>query len=286
MLNEEHKKICAQKVYGHPCYNPAAHFKFGRIHLPVAPRCNIKCRYCVRKHDCANENRPGVTSRIITPEEAIEKVRFAVQRDPRISVIGIAGPGDPLDNDKTFETFRLAQKEFPYLNRCLSTNGLLLPEKIDILEELGVKTLTITINAIDPFIGSQIYSFVQYNGELFQGEDAFEVLNHNQLKGLRMAVKRGIVVKVNSVCIPTINSDHLIEVAKTVEKLGAYIMNVIPLIPQGEFAHLEAPSPIEIKRIRDGCENILFQFRHCVQCRADAVGVPSEEDCGKLAYAV
>lgn len=283
---EEHKRRCAQKVYGHPCYSPGAHFKFGRVHLPVAASCNIKCNYCVRKHDCSNENRPGVTSKIITPDEAIAKVRLALRRDPRIHVVGIAGPGDPLNNEATFETFKRLQEEFPHLTRCLSTNGLLLPEKLDALQTVGVTTLTITINAIDPAIGSQIYSFVRYKDTVLRGEEAFELLSQNQLEGLRGAVESGIVVKVNSVFIPGINSEHLIEVARTVRNLGGYIMNIIPLIPQAKFSHLAPPSADDIKRIRDSCEGILFQFRHCIQCRADAVGVPGDEGCSRATYAI
>lgn len=64
-----------------------------------APKCNIKCGYCSRKHDCANESRPGVTSRLLTPEEATVKVREVMASPvvgPIIKVVGIAGPGDPL----------------------------------------------------------------------------------------------------------------------------------------------------------------------------------------------
>src|SRR6185369_18038709 len=62
------------RIQGHPCFG-GNHHKNGRMHLAVAPKCNIKCGYCSRKHDCANESRPGVTSRLMTPEEAIIKVR-------------------------------------------------------------------------------------------------------------------------------------------------------------------------------------------------------------------
>src|SRR5664279_3378692 len=59
----------------HPCFSKEAHTRFGRIHLPVAPACNIQCRYCIRKYDCANESRPGITSRVMTPYEALDRVR-------------------------------------------------------------------------------------------------------------------------------------------------------------------------------------------------------------------
>lgn len=43
----------------------------GRVHLPVAPECNIQCNFCNRLYDCANENRPGVTRRTFGPAEAL-----------------------------------------------------------------------------------------------------------------------------------------------------------------------------------------------------------------------
>ena len=153
-------------IQGHPCFG-GNHHKNGRIHLAVAPRCNIKCGYCTRKHDCVNESRPGVTSRIYTPQEALEKVREVMASDllgPVIRVVGIAGPGDPLANEETFETFRLIGKEFPRLIKCLSTNGLLLPERISELEEIDLQSLTVTINALDPEVAGQIYSFIRYLG--------------------------------------------------------------------------------------------------------------------------
>jgi nitrogen fixation protein NifB len=271
---------CLQITKEHPCYGVGAHFKFGRVHLPVVSSCNIGCNYCVRKYDCVNESRPGVTSKVITADEAIERVRLAAKSDSRLRVVGIAGPGDPLSSDVTFETLKLVQEEFPHLTRCVATNGLLLPDKISVLKDLGVNALTITINATDPAIGEQIYSFVRYKGETLHGRKAFEVLSGNQLEGLRLAAEAGMAVKVNSVFVPGINSDHLVDVAKTVRDSGAFIMNIMPLIPQAKFASIPAPTLKDVQIIRNVCGDFLFQFHNCVQCRADAVGVPSEETCG------
>ena len=59
-----------RKIQEHPCFSREACHLFGRIHLPVAPKCNIQCNYCIRKFDCVNESRPGVTSKVLTPAEA------------------------------------------------------------------------------------------------------------------------------------------------------------------------------------------------------------------------
>ena len=83
----------------HPCLSVQAHFRYGRIHLPVAPRCNIRCGYCDRRYDCANESRPGVTSEVISPEAALDRVERALRLDSRLRVAGVGGgrgaPGHP-----------------------------------------------------------------------------------------------------------------------------------------------------------------------------------------------
>lgn len=56
----------------HPCFSDRAHSQFARIHLPVAPKCNIRCAYCDHRSDCPNESRPGLASRVIQPEEALQ----------------------------------------------------------------------------------------------------------------------------------------------------------------------------------------------------------------------
>ena len=101
--------MAKKQTTDHPCFG-GDHSKAGRIHLPVAPGCNIKCGFCERKFDCANESRPGVTSKVLTPIEGVERVRLVKQHmdlkgGAKLKVVGIAGPGDPLANPKTFETF-------------------------------------------------------------------------------------------------------------------------------------------------------------------------------------
>ena len=150
MKNEE---TLAEALRTHPCYNEAAHLKYARMHIPVAPKCNIQCNFCNRKYDCTNESRPGVTSEVLTPEQAVEKIRYVKKRVPNLKVIGIAGPGDPMANNETFQTLELVGKEFPEMTLCISTNGLALPQNVERLWDLGVRFVTVTINAPDPQIG-------------------------------------------------------------------------------------------------------------------------------------
>jgi len=261
-----------RKIQEHPCFSEEACHLFGRMHLPVAPKCNIQCNYCVRKFDCVNESRPGVASRVLTPEEALERTREVLAKHPYIKVVGVAGPGEPLFNEETFETLRFVRDEFPKIHLCLSSNGLLLPERIEELDALGVGNLTVTLNAVDPAIGEMIYSWVHYHGKTYTGREAAQILLENQLEGLRMAVERKIIVKVNTVLIPTVNDQHVVEISRTIRQIGVYMQNIIPLIPQYKFSHLSPPSPEERDRIQRECGKYVKQMKHCRQCRADAIG--------------
>ena len=95
-----------ERIKDHPCYSEEAHHYFARMHVAVAPACNIQCNYCNRKYDCANESRPGVVSEKLTPDEAKRKVIAVANEVPQLSVLGIAGPGDACyDWKKTQATF-------------------------------------------------------------------------------------------------------------------------------------------------------------------------------------
>lgn len=259
----------------HPCYNEDAHKKFARMHLPVAPRCNIQCNYCNRKYDCSNESRPGVTSEVLTPFEAVEKVRVVKESIPELSVVAIAGPGDPLANEETLETLDLIHRNFPDLTLCLSTNGLMLPEYAERLYGLGVRFITVTMNAYDVDISSKIYDTVVWNGTKLKGIGASERLLRNQLDGIKRCIDLGMLVKVNIVLIPDINDRHIPDLVDFVKSLGVYIVNILPLIPvEGtKFSGMRAPTPDERKMLMDTCSDGVRMMRHCKQCRADAIGL-------------
>lgn len=261
----------------HPCFSKEAHHKFGRIHLPVAPACNIQCRFCIRKYDCANESRPGVSSRVLTPVMALDRIRAITARNEKISVVGIAGPGDPLANDSTFEVLRAINREFPDIILCASTNGLCLTDRLNDLVKSGVRSLTITINAVTPETAEKIYSLVIYKEDRYTGRDAGDRLLCNQWRGLRNAIDAGLIVKVNSVLIPGINDSEIPIIARTAGRTGADIMNIIPLIPQAELEFLQRPSREVINKLRTICGRYIRQMTHCRQCRADACGTLDDD---------
>lgn len=266
----------------HPCFGGHKN-NVGRIHLPVSPGCNIACRFCDRVIN-DTEQRPGVTSKVITPKESIEVLEKALKICPEITVAGIAGPGDTLATDYALETFRLVKEKYPHLIKCMSTNGLLLYEKADEVIEVGIDSLTVTVNAIDPEIEAQLNKFIIYHGKRYDGVEGAKILIENQLKGIKKVAAAGITIKVNTVLVPEINGDHIETIAKTVSEAGASIYNIIPLIPQAELSDKRSPVCAEIDGARSKAGKYIDVFRHCQHCRADAVGVPGKSEYGDQIY--
>ncbi|MDR2359928.1 MAG: radical SAM protein [Oscillospiraceae bacterium] len=272
--NSDTKVTGNKPVEKHPCFSGCAKSS-ARIHLPVAPKCNIQCNYCVRKFDCPNESRPGVTSEILTPRDALAKFLDVRAQIPNLGVVGIAGPGDALaDFDLTRETIRLIRQIDKDVLFCLSTNGLLLPFYAEELISLGVTHVTVTVNAVNPSIGAKIYSRAEYLGVKYNGETGAAILLANQIAGITRLVAAGIKVKVNTVMIKGINDRHIPEVMGAMKGLGCEIGNIMPLIPVvgSAFEALDMTNAHEIAAARKECEPILTQMYHCRQCRADAIG--------------
>lgn len=272
------------RIEKHPCYSEEAHHHYARMHVAVAPACNIQCNYCNRKYDCANESRPGVVSELLTPEEAAHKVLVVAGKIPQMTVLGIAGPGDPLANpEKTFRTFELIADKAPDIKLCLSTNGLMLPDHVDRIKQLNVDHVTITINMVDPKIGEKIYPWVHYRRRRYRGIEGVKILHERQMEGLQALKEADILCKVNSVLIPGINDEHMPEVNKAIRDRGAFLHNIMPLISAPEHGTYfglngqRGPNPKELKSVQDKCSGNMKMMRHCRQCRADAVGLLGED---------
>jgi len=273
-----------EKIKDHPCYSEEAHHYFARMHVAVAPACNIQCNYCNRKYDCANESRPGVVSEKLTPDEATRKVITVANEVPQLSVLGIAGPGDACyDWAKSKSTFENVAADIPDIKLCISTNGLMLPDRVDELAAMNVDHVTITINMVNPEIGTKIYPWIFYKGKRYTGLEASQILHERQMQGLEMLTSRGILTKINSVMIPGVNDEHLVEVNRWVKERGAFLHNVMPLISDpAHGTHFgltgqRGPTAMELKALQDKLDGGAKLMRHCRQCRADAVGLLGED---------
>lgn len=263
----------------HPCFSDTARHTYGRVHLPVAPKCNVQCNYCNRKYDCANESRPGVTSAVLSPHQAMAYLKYVFEEMPNISVVGIAGPGDPFANaERTMETMRLVREEYPDMILCLATNGLNLRPYVDEVAELNVSHVTVTVNTVDPKIGSKIYAWARYKKKMYRPEDGAKILLEQQLESIKALKEKGVTVKVNTIIMPGINEDHIEEVAAKMSELGVDVLNCMSYYPTigSAFEDMTPPSPQMINEVKGKAGQYVSLMHHCSRCRADAVGLLGE----------
>ena len=260
----------------HPCFHESARHRFARVHLPVAPRCNVQCNFCRHGLDCMNESRPGVTSALLTPPQALEYLKQVLAQNVPLSVVGIAGPGDPFANaEETLTTLRLVRQHYPDMLLCVASNGLDVAPHAPALGELDLSHVTLTINAVDPEIGAKIYAWIRCNKRVYRGVAGAELLLERQLKAIRALKSHGVTVKINTIVVPGVNDAHVDRVAETTAALGADLINCVPFyqVADTPFASIESPSPERIAEIRAQVGQRLPVMQHCTRCRADAVGL-------------
>ncbi|MDR1924682.1 MAG: nitrogenase cofactor biosynthesis protein NifB [Planctomycetaceae bacterium] len=270
----------------HPCFSVSARHRSGRIHIPVASKCNIQCNYCNRKYDCANESRPGVTSVLLDPNQAMTYLDSVFARVDNIAVIGIAGPGDPMaEPEATLRTMELASEKYPDKILCLATNGLNLPDYVDRIAALNISHVTITMNAIEPAIIEKIYAWIRFGNRVLRGVDGANFLFERQVEAIRKLKSKNIIVKINTVVVPEINDSHVVDVAKLCGELGADVQNCIAMIPvEGTaFSNRVSPTTESMERIRQEAGKFIPQMTHCSRCRSDSVGLLGEDNGSDLA---
>ncbi len=269
----------------HPCFNESARETAARIHLPVAPRCNVQCNFCDRRFDCLNESRPGVTSAVLTPQQAVYYLERAMEKSPAIRVVGIAGPGDPFASpEETLRTLELVRTRYPEMLLCVASNGLEVAAHAGALAKLQVSHVTLTVNAVDPEIGARIYAWVRTGIRVLRRAEAAAELLERQRAAIVELKRHGIIVKINTIVMPGVNDEHAADVAREVSALGANIMNCIPMYPVAgtPFESLGELDHGKLAGLRAQTAEHMPQMLHCTRCRADAAGLLGEAQNSEL----
>lgn len=277
------------KLDSHPCYCNEAHFKSYRLHLPVAPECNLGCNYCEKRVGGASYHtyRPAVARETLNPMEALYRVLQASKKISRLSVVGIAGPGEPLANEATFITLELIKKYLPDIILCISTNGILLKEKIQRLLSLEFVSVSITINSFELETIKKLYRYViNEKNERLEGEEAAAYIRKKQLEGLECMAENQMEFKVNSILMPGLNDSQIEGISRTIAGFGARLHNIVPFIPLGKLSYIARPGCDQLKAARKASEKYMKQFRHCKQCPSDAFDIPGKSifACGNDFY--
>jgi cyclic pyranopterin phosphate synthase len=190
---------------------------FGRhidyLRVSVTDRCNERCLYCMPK------GYKGWAERAdhLTVDEIVRVVEQATQIGFR--KIRLTG-GEPLVRKDIVEIARRVWDLPGVQTLGLSTNGVLLKDLAVPLKHAGVRSVNISLDALDPEIYQKLTG-----GRL----DA-------ALEGIGAAAAAGFeVVKLNCVLLRGLNDDQIIPLAEFGEKLGMPVrfIELMPLSPGG-----------------------------------------------------
>jgi nitrogen fixation protein NifB len=262
----------------HPCWAECREDLWERIHLPVARRCNVKCYFC--DHSLGNNchsSKPGASSEVMTPEYAFQRLKDEIRDRPRLRIVGISGPGEPLVNSETFELLDHVNNLAHTLRCCISTNGVLLSDKVMDLLDCNVETVSVSLSTIRPKTAQRIYEWAMIEKRVLTGRAMGKKIIESQLKGIEQAIQEGIRVKVNTVLIPSINYHEMNEISRVLHNLGVSLQNIVPLVPWAGMAEIEKPDSNSLEHARSIASVHMRQFTHCQQCRSDVVGIPGND---------
>lgn len=155
--------------------------KFGRIHdylrISLIDKCNLRCTYCMP------ENIRFLPAKHLMSKDEILQLASIFVRDFGINKIRLTG-GEPLLRKDAAEIFRgLHQLD---VKLAITTNALLLHEFFDLFEEIGLRSLNISLDSLN----------AQKFAEMTR-RDQFDRVMAN----IQAALKRGFRIKLNAVVI-------------------------------------------------------------------------------------
>jgi nitrogen fixation protein NifB len=217
-----------------PCFGTAARRAVGRLHLPVAPRAVARGRFAQATPGTEPAVSPAQPA--VSPEEALAMLDRAVESGAAVHMVGITGPGDPLATpETTLRTLRLVRAKYPDMGLCLTTLGMGGAGLAGELAAIGLSHVTVLADAVTPAVAEELYAWIRPSTRTMPLPLAAKALVDEQRRTVAALVEAGITVKINTTVHPGVNDEHVETIASTMAGLGAAVMSVVPVWPDGEI---------------------------------------------------
>ena len=204
--------------------------KYGReidyLRVSVTDNCNLRCIYCMEEkgNDFFDEEEK------VTKDEICKIVNSCSKLG--IKKIRLTG-GEPLVRKDIVELVEAINKIEGIEEIYLTTNGILLEDKVYILKKAGLKGVNISLDSLK----DEMFNKLTRLGEL-----------KKVLKSIDKCLEHGINVKLNVVMIKGMNEDEILDFVKlTLDK--SMDVRFIELMPIGVGSKFKRVSNEEIKKI-------------------------------------
>jgi len=156
---------------------------FGRVHdylrISLTEKCNLRCTYCMPEQGV--ELTPK--SKLMTAEEILEITKVFIGHGVR--KVRLTG-GEPLIR-KDFKEIVLGLKNLG-LELAMTTNGVLLDRYLDVLKRVGLSSINISLDTLDPEKFLEITRKNDFNKVI---TNIKLLLKHNFHVKLNVVVKKG-----------------------------------------------------------------------------------------------
>ncbi|MCX7694703.1 MAG: GTP 3',8-cyclase MoaA [Caloramator sp.] len=201
--------------------------------ISIIDACNLRCLYCMPNGYIAKHYN------FLTVDE-IKNIVTALAHlgVKRIRVTG----GEPLIRRDIIDIIKTINEVDGIEDIGITTNGILLGEKIFDLVEYGLKRVNISLDSLK--------------------EDRFERLTGGDLKrvldGLNKAVELGLVVKVNMIPIKGVNEDEIVDFIEMTKNMNIDV-RFIELMPIGEATRFTGVTKDDIIKYLEGANIVKIE---------------------------
>lgn len=204
--------------------------KYGRevdyLRISLTDRCNLRCIYCMEE----KENTFFNEEEILTKNEICKVVNACSKLG--IKKIRLTG-GEPLVRKDIVELVEEINKIEGIEEIYITTNGILLEDKVSLLKNAGLKGVNISLDSLKP----EMFNKLTRLGDL-----------KKVLSAIDKCLEHGIKVKINTVMIKDINENEILDfVNLTLEK--KVDVRFIELMPIGVGSKYKGISNEEIIEI-------------------------------------
>jgi len=187
--------------------------RFRNLRVSLTAACNYACTYCVPN---GKRLQPAIAE--LDTTQLLRAVRLLVE-SAGIDKLRITG-GEPLLSPK-FDEFLLAVTKLPLDDVSVTTNGQLLPGKMAVVKESGLKRINVSLDTLNPLR----FRAIARSGDLA-----------TVLAGIDGVLDAGLRVKVNMVPMKTANVDQILPMLDYCLDRGIEL-RLIELMNMGHLKH-------------------------------------------------
>ncbi len=246
---------------------------FGRVarklRLSVTDRCNMQCVYCMprdsdKKDESGSNNNNNnavakkawfTQSQVLSYEELL-RVSYIMAR-LGIEKIRVTG-GEPLLRPKVEELIAGLSKIKEIKSISMTTNGLYLGEKADLLKRSGLQSVNISL---DTFKAGRFKAMCGIDGL------------HKVVNSIYAAENAGLKVKINTVLVRGWNDQEVVDFAKFARETG-HIVRFIEFMPL-DGAGIWSPDLVVSK------SEVISRIRNDIGDLVEASGIVVDNNAAK-----